>query len=164
MTYSASFSALLQAFFTDRLYRQRRASANTIAGYRDSFRLLLRFAVERLGKAPSDLLLEDLEAPFIGEFLNHIEKDRGNTARTRNARLAAIHSFFRYVSLCEPAYADLCRRILAIPSKRHERKSIEFLTREEVDALLDAPDTSTWIGRRDRILLLMAVQTGLRVS
>jgi site-specific recombinase XerD len=154
----------LQAFFTDRLLRQRRASANTIAGYRDSFRLLLRFAVERIGKEPSDLLLEDLDAPFIGEFLDHVEKDRGNKARTRNARLAAIHSFFRYVSLCEPMYADHCRRILAIPSKRHERKSIEFLTREEIDALLDAPDTSTWIGRRDRILLLMAVQTGLRVS
>jgi integrase/recombinase XerD len=164
MTISASFPALVQAFFTDRLLRQRRASVNTIAGYRDSFRLLLRFAVKRLGKEPSDLSLADLDAPFVGEFLNHVEKDRGNSARTRNARLAAIHSFFRYVALCEPAYADLCRRILAIPCKRHERKPIEFLNRNEIDALLKAPDTGTWIGRRDRALLLVAVQTGLRVS
>jgi integrase/recombinase XerD len=161
---SASFPALLQSFFTERLLRQREASPHTIAGYRDSFRLLLRFAVERLGKAPSDLLLADLDAPFIGAFLEHLETRRGNTARTRNARLAAIHSFFEYVALNEPAHALACQRVLAIPSKRHERKPVEFLTRTEIEALLRAPDASTWIGRRDRTLLLVAIQTGLRVS
>jgi integrase/recombinase XerD len=109
---SASFPALLQSFFTERLLRQREASPHTIAGYRDSFRLLFRFPVERLGKAPSDLLLADLDAPFIGAFLEHLETRRGNTARTRNARLAAIHSFFGYVALNEPAHALACQRVL----------------------------------------------------
>ena len=164
MTSNTNFPALVQAFFTDRLLRQRRASPHTIAGYRDSFRLLLRFAAERLGKEPSNLSLEDLDAPFIGEFLDHLEKERSNSARTRNTRLAAIHSFFRYVSFHEPGCADLCRRVLAIPSKRYERKPIEYLTREEIDALVAAPDTTTWIGRRDQALLLLGIQTGLRVS
>jgi site-specific recombinase XerD len=154
----------VQAFFTDRLLRQRRASPHTIAGYRDAFRLLLRFALEQLGKTPTELEVEDLDAPFIGEFLDHLEARRGNSARTRNARLAAIRSFFRYVALNEPAHALLCQRILAMPSKRHERRTIEFLDRQEIDALLAAPDTSTWTGRRDRTLLLVAIQTGLRVS
>ena len=161
---AASLPALVQAFFTDRLLRQRRASPHTIAGYRDAFRLLLRFALEQLGKTPTELELEDLDAPFIGEFLDHLEARRGNSARTRNARLAAIRSFFRYVALNEPAHALLCQRILAMPSKRHERRTIEFLDRPEIDALLVAPDTSTWTGRRDRTLLLVAIQTGLRVS
>ena len=161
---SSSFPALLQSFFTDRLLRQRHASPHTIAGYRDSFRLLLHFAVENLGKAPSDLLIEDLGAPFIGTFLEHLEADRGCSARTRNTRLAAIHSFFRYVALSEPAYALLCQRVLAMPSKRFEKRLIEFLTRPEIKALLAAPDPSTWIGRRDRTLLVVAIQTGLRVS
>ena len=161
---SATLPALLQSFFTDRLQRQRDASPHTIAGYRDSFRLLLRFAAQRLGKAPSDLSVEDLDAPFIGEFLQHLQIERGNSARTRNVRLAAIHSFFRYVALSEPAHALLCQRVLAIPSKRYERRPIEFLTREQIEALLGAPDPSTWIGRRDRTLLLVAIQTGLRVS
>jgi len=160
----ANLPALVQSFFTDRLLRQRNASPNTIAGYRDSFRLLLHFAAQRLGKAPSDLLIEDLNAPFIGEFLQHLETDRGNSARTRNTRLAAIHSFFRYVALTEPAHALVCQRVLAMPSKRFERKLIEFLTRTEIEALLAAPDPSTWIGSRDRTLLLVAIQTGLRVS
>lgn len=160
----AGLPALLQSFFTDRLQRQRDASPHTIAGYRDSFRLLLRFAAQRLGKAPSDLCVEDLDAPFIGEFLQHLQAERGNSARTRNVRLAAIHSFFRYVALSEPAHALLCQRVLAMPSKRYERKPIAFLTREEIEALLGAPDPSTWIGRRDRTLLLVAIQTGLRVS
>jgi integrase/recombinase XerD len=161
---AASLPALVQAFFTDRLLRQRCASPHTIAGYRDTFRLLLRFAVEQLGKTPTELEVEDLGAPFIGEFLDHLEARRGNSARTRNARLAAIRSFFRYVALSEPAHALLCQRILAMPSKRHERRTIEFLDRPEIDALLAAPDTSTWTGRRDRTLLLVAIQTGLRVS
>jgi len=160
----AGLPALLQSFFTDRLQRQRDASPHTIAGYRDSFRLLLRFAAQRLGKAPSDLCVEDLDAPFIGQFLQHLQSERGNSARTRNVRLAAIHSFFRYVALSEPAHALLCQRVLAIPSKRYERRPIQFLTREEIEALLAAPDPSTWIGRRDRTLLLVAIQTGLRVS
>jgi integrase/recombinase XerD len=164
MSTGTTFAGHVQAFFTDRLLRQRRASPHTIAGYRDTFRLLLRFAERRLGKAPSTLLLEELDAPFVGEFLDHLEKERGVAARSRNTRLAAIHSFFQYVSFQEPARADQCRRVLAIPSKRYERRLIEYLNPEEIDALLAAPDRATWIGRRDRTLLLVAIQTGLRVS
>jgi integrase/recombinase XerD len=157
-------SGLVQAFFTDRLLRQRRASPHTVAGYRDTFRLLLRFAARQLGKVPSKLSLEELDAPFVGDFLDHLEKERSNTARSRNTRLAAIHSFFHYVTFQEPAHADQCRRVLAIPSKRYERRLIEHLTLEEIDALLAAPDRTNWIGRRDRALLMVAIQTGLRVS
>src|SRR3954466_15458671 len=164
MNSDTNFSGLVQAFFTDRLLRQRRASPHTVAGYRDTFRLLLRFAKERLGKAPSKLSLTDLDTSFVGDFLDHLEKDRRNGARSRNTRLAAIHSFFHYLSFQEPAYAEQCRRILAIPSKRYERRLIEYLTAEEIAALLAAPDRTTWIGRRDRALLLVAIQTGLRVS
>lgn len=161
---ASSFPALVQAFFTDRLVRQRCASTHTIAGYRDTFRLLLRFAAQRLRTPPTELELDNLDASFIGDFLDHLEKSRGNCARTRNARLAAIRSFFRYVALSEPAYALLCQRVLAMPNKRYERRSVEFLDRIEVEILLTAPDTSTWTGRRDRTLLLVAAQTGLRVS
>lgn len=164
MTDAANFSALVHTFFTERLVNQRSASAHTIASYRDSFRLLLRFATEQLEKEPSALSLEDLDATFIGQFLDHLEKARGNGARTRNVRLAALRSFFRYVSLCEPEHLELCRRNLAMPNKRADRKTIEFLTRPEIEAFVAAPDTSTWIGRRDRALLLLAIQTGLRVS
>ncbi len=164
MNSGTSFAGLIQAFFTDRLLQQRRASPHTVAGYRDTFRLFLRFAARRLGKEPSRLSLGELDAPFVGDFLDHLEKERGVTARSRNTRLAAIHSFFRYVSFREPVYADQCRRVLAIPSKRYERKLIEHLTPEEIDALLAAPDRATWVGRRDRALLMVAVQTGLRVS
>jgi integrase/recombinase XerD len=164
MTTHADFPELIQAFFTERLLRQRRASPETVAGYRDSFRLLLRFAAKRWTKEPSKLVLEELDSDFIGDFLEHLEGERSNSIRTRNARLAAIHSFFRYVSFQEPNYADLCRRILAIPSKRYDRRPIEYLTREEIDALVAGPDTTTWIGRRDHALLLVAIQTGLRVS
>src|SRR5215471_9508404 len=161
---SADLSSLLQSFFTDRLLRQRQASPHTIAGYRDCFRLLLHFAKERLSKMPSQLRVEDLDAPFVGLFLDHLESTRKNSARTRNARLAAIHSFFQFVSLEEPAHALHCQRILAVPNKRHVRRPIEFLNREEIDALLAVPNLSTWLGRRDRALLLVGVQTGLRVS
>ena len=161
---AANLPSLLQSFFTDRLLRQRQASPDTIAGYRDCFRLLLHFARERLGKMPSKLRVEDLDAPFIGLFLDHLESVRKNSARTRNARLGAIHSFFQYVAFEEPAHALHCQRILAVPNKRHERRPIEFLNREEIDALLAVPNRSTWIGRRDRTLILVAVQTGLRVS
>jgi integrase/recombinase XerD len=146
------------------MLRQRQASPHTVAGYRDCFRLLLKFAQERLHKSPSQLRIEDLDAPFIGLFLDHLESTRKNSARTRNVRLGAIHSFFRYVTLEEPAQALHCQRILAVPNKRHVRTPIEFLSREEIDALLAVPNRSTWIGRRDRTLILIAVQTGLRVS
>lgn len=161
---AATFPALLQGFFSDRLLRQMRASSNTIAGYRDSFRLLLRYATDRLRKKPSDLMIEDLDAPFVIDFLDSLEKERENTARTRNIRLAAVRSFFRYVAMNEPAHALHCQRILAIPGKRHQKKTIEFLCREEVEALVGAPDPSTWIGRRDRTILLVLMQTGLRIS
>lgn len=164
MTRHSDFPKLVEAFFTERLLRQRKASPETIAGYRDAFRLLLRFAARRLKKEPSKLALKELDARFIGEFLDHLEAERSNSIRTGNARLAAIHSFFRYVSFEEPSCADQCRRILAIPSKRYERRPIAYLTREEIDALVAAPDTTTWIGRRDQVLLLVAIQTGLRVS
>jgi len=159
-----TFQALLQGFFVDRLVQQRQASAHTIAAYRDTFRLLLRFAAAHLHKPPSLLGLEDVDASFVTQFLDHLERERGNGPRTRNARLAAIHSFFQYVALAEPTHALLCQRVLAIPNKRFERGPVEFLAREEVQVLLAAPDVRTWIGRRDRALLLLAVQTGLRVS
>ncbi len=161
---SANLPSLLQSFFINRLLRQRQASPHTIAGYRDCFRLLLHFAKERLGRMPSQLRVEDIDAPLVGLFLDHLESIRKNSARTRNARLGAIHSFFQYVSLEEPALALHCQRILAVPNKRHERRLIEFLNREEIDALLAVPNLSTWLGRRDRTLLLVGVQTGLRVS
>lgn len=161
---AASFPSLLQGFFSDRLLRQRQASPHTIASYRDTFRLLLRFAADQLRKAPSVLKTEDVEPAFIGRFLEHLEQGRGNSSRTRNARLAAIHSFFRYVALAEPAHALLCQQVLAMPSKRDQRKPIAFLDAAEITAVLAAPDLSTWIGRRDRTLLAVAIQTGLRVS
>lgn len=144
--------------------RQRQASPQTIAAYRDSFRLLLRYARDDLKTWPTALTLEQLTPAFIGAFLEHLEHDRGNSARTRNARLAAIHSFFRFVALAEPAHAFLCQRVLAMPSKRYDQKPIAFLTRPEIDALLATPDRSTWRGQRDHTLLMLAVQTGLRVS
>jgi site-specific recombinase XerD len=164
MKTDADFPALLQSFFTDRLMRQRQASPHTIASYRDTFRLLLSFAEQRLKKAPSMLRLEDLDTSFFGVFLDHLEKERGNGARSRNARLAALHSFFRYVALHEPSMSALAQRVLAIPQKRYHRTQIQFLTRRETEALLAVPDQNTWAGRRDRTLLLVAVQTGLRVS
>jgi integrase/recombinase XerD len=160
---SADLPSLIQSFFTHRLLQQQ-ASAHTIAGYRDCFRLLLHFAKEKLGRTPSKLRVEDVDAPFIGLFLDHLESVRKNSARTRNARLGAIHSFFQYVASEDPAHALHCQRILAVPNKRHERRPIEFLNREEIDALLAAPNAGTWLARRDRTLLLVAVQTGLRVS
>jgi integrase/recombinase XerD len=161
---SADVARLLEGFFTDRLLRQRHASPHTIAAYRDSFRLLLGFAQRKLKKEPAALELKDLDAPLIGAFLEDLEKRRGNSARTRNARLAAVHSFFRYAALEEPGQSAVIQRVLAMPSKRHGKKLVGFLTRAEIDALLAAPDLSTWPGRRDRALLLVAAQTGLRVS
>jgi integrase/recombinase XerD len=161
---SSTLPVRLEAFFTDRLVRQRRASPHTIGGYRDTFRLLLAFARQQLKKEPSRLTIPDLDAPLIGAFLHHLEKDRGNSARTRNVRLAAIHSFFQYLALEEPGHSAIIQRVLAMPSKRYDRRPIGFLTRSEMEALLAAPDRRTWSGRRDHALLLVAVQTGLRVS
>jgi len=156
--------SLIQLFFTDRLLKQLGVSLHTVAAYRDAFRLLLQFASERLRRAPSELRIEDLDAPFLGKFLDYLEEVRGNCTRTRNNRLAALHAFFHYVSVSEPALALHCQRVLAIPSKRHERAPVAFLTEEESAALVAAPTLDTWIGRRDRALLLLAVQTGLRNS
>lgn len=160
----ANFPHLLEAFFLDRLTRQRRVSPYTIASYRDTFRLLLGFAESRIHKAPSALRLEDLDAPLIGAFLDYVENERGNSPRSRNVRLAAIRSFFRFAALQEPKHAGLIQRVLAMPNKRFERRPIDFLTRPEIDALLAAPDRSTWSGHRDHVLLLVAVETGLRCS
>jgi integrase/recombinase XerD len=154
----------LQAYFTDRLLCQRRVSPNTVASYRDAFRLLLGFMQQKTGTQPSRLQLTQLDAPTIGAFLEHLERDRGNSARTRNIRLAAVHSFFRYCALRHPEHAALIQRVLAIPPKRADKRTVTFLTPEEVTALLDSPDRATWAGRRDHALLLTAVQTGLRVS
>lgn len=159
-----SLAPLLEAFFTDRLMQQRRASPHTIVAYRDTFRLLLGFVCSQLSKEPSKLDLRDLDAPRIASFLQSLEKQRGNSIRTRNARLAAIHSFFRYVALREPDHSALIQRVLAIPNKRFERALVTFLKPLEVQALLVAPHRQTWIGRRDHALLVLAVQTGLRVS
>ena len=164
MKHILGFPALLQAFFTDRLLAQLNASAHTVAAYRDTFRLLFGYAQKHLGKAPSALTLEDLNSSFIGAFLDHLERDRGNSARSRNARLAGIHSFFRYVAYQLPEHSSLVQRVLAIPGKKHERALVEYLTKEETSALLDAPDRRTFAGRRDYALIIVAIQTGLRVS
>jgi site-specific recombinase XerD len=161
---SPGFPALLEAFFVDHLLSQRRASPHTVQSYRDTFRLLLAFTQQHLKKAPSALALNDLDTPAIGAFLDHIEKDRGNSPRTRNARLAAIHSFFQYAALQVPEHSAVIQRVLAMQGKKYDRSLVHFLSRPEVDALLEAPDTATWSGRRDRTMLLVAVQTGLRVS
>jgi integrase/recombinase XerD len=154
----------LQAFFTDRLIAQKRVSAHTIAAYRDTIRLLLAFAAAETGKAPSDLDIDDLGAPLIGAFLDHLEHERGNTIRTRNARLAAIRSLFRYAALRHPEHAASIQRVLAIPTKRHDQALVTFLTDPELQALLDTIDQTTWIGRRDHAMILLAAQTGLRAS
>jgi site-specific recombinase XerD len=154
----------LESFFTERLVRQRRASPHTIAAYRDTFRMLLGFAHEHTGTPPAKLQLEALDAPLVGAFLEHLEHDRGVAVSTRNARLAAVHSLFRYAALRHPEHAAVIQRVLAIPAKRTGRPLISFLNRTEIDALLGAPDRSTRIGRRDYTLLLVAIQTGLRVS
>ena len=164
MQKNPEFPAMLEAFFTDRLMRQRQASPHTIASYRDTFRLLLKFAKEKLKKNPSKLTIKDLNASFIVSFLYNREKIHGNSARTRNTRLAAIHSFFRYLALNEPRYSNLIQRVLAIPNKRFTKKSVEFLTRDEFGAILAEPDQRNWSGRRDRAIILLAAQTGLRVS
>ena len=159
-----SFPALLQGFFTRRLMQQRQASPHTIGSYRDSFRLLLQFAQQHLGVAPQRLKFEQIDAPLIASYLDDLQASRGIGAASRNLRLTAIRSFFRYASFEMPANAAQIQRVLAIPNKRCTRAQIGFLTRAEIDAILLTPDLRTWSGRRDHALMLMAVQTGLRVS
>ena len=154
----------LQAFFTARLITQRNASPQTIAAYRDTFKLLLCFALEQTGKQPFQLDIEDLDAPLIGAFLKHLEQERGNSPRTRNARLGAIHSFYRFAALEHPEHAHTIARVMAIPTKRHERNTVSYLDLDEIKALLAAPAPGTWLGRRDHTLLVLMVQTGVRVS
>lgn len=164
MTSTPSFAVLLQGFFTQRLMNQRQASPHTIGSYRDTFRLLLRFAQTRLKKPPSQFELADIDAPLIAAFLDDMEKARKIVARSRNLRLTAIRSFFRYAALESPENSAQIQRILAIPSKRHTRSLITFLNQEEIEALLAAPDQKSWLGRRDHVLLLLVVQTGIRLS
>src|SRR5258706_3873087 len=161
---AVSFPALLQRFFTDRLCTQMEASRHTIAGYRDTFRLLIRYASTRCGKPPTKLAIADLDADLVADFLAHVETARGNTARTRNTRLVAIRSFFRYVAMTDPAWLLHCQRILSMPNKRYVKRTVTFLDGQEIAALLAAPDRTTWVGRRDHALLLLALQTGLRAS
>jgi integrase/recombinase XerD len=161
---NAGFPALLESFFTERLIAQRRVSPHTIASYRDTFRLLLQFCQKRLRKLPSQLTLADLNAPLLGKFLDDLEADRANGARSRNLRLTAIRSFFRYAALEAPDHSGLIQRVLAIPNKRQPRPLVDFLTRPELEAVLAAPNRNTWLGRRDYALVLTAAQTGLRLS
>ena len=158
------FPQLVQDFFMRRLVQQRGASARTIESYRDAFELLLGFTEQRTGKPPSALQLADLDAPLVLDFLDHLQAGRGNTARTRNARLAAIHSFMRYASLRDPASLPVTQRVLAIPAKRFDRPVLGYLTRDQVAAILAAPDRGTWSGHRDAVLLATAYNTGARVT
>lgn len=161
---SAALPALIQRFFTDRLCIQLEASRHTVAGYRDTFRLLLRYASAELGTPPVKLTVEDIDADLVANFLVHTETARGNSARSRNTRLAAIRSFFRFVAMTDPTWLLHCQRVLAMPNKRYVKRTVTFLDADEMAALLAAPDRSTWAGRRDHALLLLAVQTGLRAS
>ena len=164
MKSQATLAALLENFFIQRLMNQRQASPHTISSYRDTFRLLLQFAQKRLHRSPARLAFEEIDAPLIAAFLDDLEKSRGITPRSRNLRLTAIRSFFHYAAYEEPSRAAQIQRVLAIPGKRHTRSLVHFLSRPEIDALLGAPDQATWFGRRDHGFLLVAVQTGLRLS
>ncbi len=162
MSTLTALAPLLERFFTQRLMQERRVSPHTIGSYRDTFRLFLKFTQQRLHKTPSTLAFEDIDAPLVSAFLDHLESQRGVSVRSRNLRLTAIHSFFRYAAFELPTHAAQIQRVLAIPSKRFNRTLVRFLTRPEVDALLAAPDQRTWFGRRDHAFILTAVQTGLR--
>ena len=163
-TADPSFPFLLQQFFTQRLMQQKKVSPHTLCSYRDTFRLLLRFATKRLHTTPEQLAIEQIDAPFVTAFLNDLESSRGVSARTRNLRLTAIRSFFRFASYELPSRSAQIQRILATPRKRYTRRLVGFLTRPEVEALLGAPDKHTWTGRRDHALMLLTVQTGLRLA
>lgn len=159
-----TIASILPRFFSERLQRQRQASEHTIAAYRDTFRLLIDFARQQLKKEPVEMLITDLDPALIGLFLDYLETKRRNSIRTRNARLATIHSFFRFVAGQEPDLLHQAQRVLAIPQKRCDRTTISFLSSPEIDALLAAPDKKTWIGCRDFTMLLVMLQTGMRVS
>lgn len=163
-TTETDLARLLQRFFTERLVQQRRASVCTIASYRDTFRLLLRFAEDEIGRSAGTLCLSDLDAPLVAAFLLHLEEARHNSIRTRNARLAAIHSFFQYAAREKPAELPAIQRVLAIPVKRFDRASVAFLTKAEVEAILEAPDNTRWSSQRDRVMLTVLYNTGARVS
>jgi len=164
MIAAINLAPLLERFFAQRLMQERRVSPHTICSYRDTFRLLLKFTQQRRHKPPSALTFEEIDAPLVVAFLDHLEKQRSVSIRSRNLRLSAIHSFFHYVSLELPTHSAQIQRVLAIPSKRFTRTLVRFLSRPEVDALLAAPDRNTWFGRRDHAFIQMAVQTGLRLS
>jgi len=164
MKCAATLAVLVERFFTQRLIHQRHVSPHTLSSYRDTFRLLLAFTRQRLQKPPSQLALEEIDAPLIGAFLDDLEASRGNTVRSRNLRLTAVRSFFHYAAYEAPTHSAQIQRVLAIPSKRYARRLVTFLTRPEINALLATPDQRTWSGRRDHAFLLLAVQTGLRVS
>ncbi len=159
-----NLSLYIQRFFTDYLVNQKHASAHTVASYRDTFRLLIQYAIDCLNRQPVDMCVDDIDTTLVSNFLTHVEEQRGNSTSTRNLRRTIIRSFFRFVAMHEPALLLHCQRILAIPAKRHDKRLIDFLEPAESVALLGAPNISTWIGRRDRALLLVALQTGLRVS
>jgi integrase/recombinase XerD len=159
-----TFASLLQDFFCKRLVSERNASITTIASYRDSFRLLLRYAATYCRKPPTSLTVSDLDAPLVLDFLSHLETERGNCARSRNARLAAIRSFMHYASYRDPASLPIAQRVLAIPMKRFDRPLLGFLSREEIEAILAAPECTTWSGRRDHVMLMTLYNTGARVS
>ncbi len=159
-----SFSSLVQQFFTEYLLSQRQASRHTVASYRDCFSMLLQYAQEQYHRAATSIELEDLNARFITSFLTHLERDRGVCIRSRNQRLAAIRSFFHYIALYVPEQIELIQQVLAIPAKRYQRKVVTFLNHDEIEFLLKTPDRSTWIGRRDHAVLMLMIQTGLRVS
>ena len=161
---TVGFPTLMQDFFLRRLVQQRGASTRTIESYRDAFRLLIAFAEQRTGTPPSALQLADLDAPLVLDFLDHLETERGNSVRTRNARLAAIHSFMHYASVRDPSTLPVTQRVPAIPSKRVDRPVLGYLNREQVAAILDAPDRSTWSGHRDAVMLATTYNTGARVS
>ena len=154
----------LQRFFTERLMTQLGASPNTVASYRDTFRILLKYASEHIGRTPTSLQVADIDADLVGGFLSFVETTRANSTSSRTTRVSAIRSFFKYVAFQEPQLLHQCQRILSMPSKRYEKRPIDYLKRAEIEALISAPDPSTWCGRRDRTLLLLALQTGLRVS
>lgn len=161
---SSTFASLLQGFFVERLVSQRNASVQTVASYRDTFRLFLGYAARSRDRAPADLALSDLDAPLVADFLDHLEQERGNAIRTRNARLTALRSFLRYAALRDPASLATIQRVLAIPLKRFDRPLLGYLSHEEMDAILAAPDSSTWTGHRDQVMLLIFYNTGARVS
>jgi len=160
----STLAPLLQAFFTERLIGQRQCSQHTVASYRDTWCLLLRFAHERSGRAPHEMAIEEIDAPLVGAFLDHLETDRGVSIRTRNARLTAIRSLLHFAAYRHPEQSAVIQRVLAIPPKRTRKGLVSYLTEEEMNALMAAPDRSTWIGRRDHTLIVLALESGLRVS